>query len=74
MRQPDGAPATVRADVYTLHYDDGVSEDVRAVTPSAAVAGRARKGMMPNRMTNRTLLDGWCRRRTAQQQAAQKGA
>ena len=62
-----------RRDVYTIKYDDGVSEDVRATTPAEAVAKRARKDTMPRQIMNRTLLNQWCQKRVALQRAIQNG-
>jgi hypothetical protein len=45
---------------YRMRYDDGGMEEVRAVSPSMAVAERKRPAM-PVAITNMTLLDAFWR-------------
>lgn len=57
---PEPAPER-RERVYTLHYDDGITETVRATLPSDAVKARARR-LMPHGITDETAMQAWCGR------------
>jgi len=50
-----------RRHVYTLRYDDGVTETIHAHLPSEAVAARTRR-LMPAQITDTTLMERWCAR------------
>jgi hypothetical protein len=56
-----------RAHVYTLHFDAGPPETVRAATPSEAVKGRTGRpfSALPHTITDETAMAAWIKRRQA---------